>query len=276
LADAPERRESVVAGRPLPPRREPGADGPLTAGRPLPPRRDGASGDDAPRASTNRQAASPPTARPSERARPAKPDARPMRVVYGVGALAAVSVIAVGMVQPDYGNAGDSGNSSGSDDVNVSLDPGYASFDGATPSPNVVVQHVIEYVQLAPGQTPPPDSIVIGASALPSTDGIATPGSSPDDASAPPTRAPRATKPGQTSATPTPTRSSKPGNPQTTPKPTPHATAPTSQPTSQPTPRPTPQPTPKPTPQPTPKPTPQATPRPTPTPTATSRQSGKG
>ncbi|MDL2335406.1 MAG: hypothetical protein QFC55_05195, partial [Chloroflexota bacterium] len=50
-----------------------------------------------------------PGARPLTDARPArpdsrqsKPDARPMRFVYGAGAVAAMSVMAVGLVQPDF------------------------------------------------------------------------------------------------------------------------------------------------------------------------------
>lgn len=102
--------------------------------------------------------------------RPGKPDPRPMRVVYGAGAVAAVSVMTVGLVQPSWGPqtsdlvAADQGVSY--------ADPGSVGAAGdtarrqgvgarAASAPNVQVRHVIRYVHLKPGQTAPPGATVI-------------------------------------------------------------------------------------------------------------------
>src|ERR1700686_3518730 len=86
----PERRSPE---RPLPPRAL--ADRPLPA-RPLPDRQLPARRD-----------AVPPPDRGDRRPTVKRPDPRPMRVVYGAGAVAAVSIMAVGLVQPNSDSATD-------------------------------------------------------------------------------------------------------------------------------------------------------------------------
>lgn len=104
-----------------------------------------------------------PGARPGNDARPArsdsrqsKPDARPMRFVYGAGAVAAMSVMAVGLVQPDFAATADQSNAS-----DPTADPSaVAQVPGDT-----TVQHITQYVHLQPGETAPPGSTVITANA---------------------------------------------------------------------------------------------------------------
>ena len=91
-----------------------------------------------------------------------------MRVVYGAGAVAAVSVMAVGLVQPDYSSGSDAvvQDPAAADVGGVALvDPlGTQASDVAAPpdaTPNVVVRHQVRYVQLKPGQTAPPGAKVI-------------------------------------------------------------------------------------------------------------------
>lgn len=103
-----------------------------------------------------------PAARPLNDARPArsdarqsKPDARPMRFVYGAGAVAAMSVMAVGLVQPDFAATADQSAGSG-----PTADP-----NPVAQVPGTTVQHVTQYIQLKPGQTAPPGATVIAANA---------------------------------------------------------------------------------------------------------------
>jgi hypothetical protein len=80
-----------------------------------------------------------------------------MRFVYGAGAVAAMSVMAVGLVQPDFAATADQTGTS----------------DGATVDPNAVAQapgsvavrHVTQYIHLKPGETAPPGATVIAANA---------------------------------------------------------------------------------------------------------------
>ena len=74
----------------------------------------------------------------------AKPDARPLRIAYGMGAVAAATAIVTAMVSPPPG-------ASGSAQVQTITLP-------ADPAPSVV--HVVQYVHLAPGQTAPPNTVV--------------------------------------------------------------------------------------------------------------------
>ena len=78
-----------------------------------------------------------------------------MRLVYGAGAVAAMSVMAVGLVQPDFAATADQ---------NASSDP-TAAPNAAQPQANVAVQHVTQYIHLKPGQTAPPGATVIAANA---------------------------------------------------------------------------------------------------------------
>ncbi len=83
-----------------------------------------------------------------------RPDARPMRLAYAAGTVAALSAAAAGLVR--FG-------SSDATSASVALE----SSSGATAaSPQTIpVRHVIHYVHLAPGQTAPPGARVITAKA---------------------------------------------------------------------------------------------------------------
>ena len=107
-----------------------------------------------------------------------KPDPRPMRVVYGAGAVAAVSIMAVGLVQPDWSSNADP--SATDDSWQPTDDPGaVAALPDGTPQGGQTdptagtdnsggkPRHVIHYVYLKPGQTAPPGATVISASAPP-------------------------------------------------------------------------------------------------------------
>ena len=169
----------MPANRPLPPLPpRPARDLPPRPGRDLPPRPapgqapamelpEGVSRDMVvalARAIAAEMARSGQLPRPNTDARPArsdarqsKPDARPMRFVYGAGAVAAMSVMAVGFVQPDFAATADQS----------------AITDGTTVDPNALAQapadvalrHVTQYVQLKPGETAPPGATVIAANA---------------------------------------------------------------------------------------------------------------
>src|SRR6187401_2487117 len=111
---------------------------------PLPPRKAARTADTV--------AADPGNSRRVERARP---DPRPMRIVYGAGAIAAVSVMTVGLVQPAWDASADSfapnapQNQGGAQNaVGASGQRGAAATD--QPAPDALVRHVIKYVQLKP------------------------------------------------------------------------------------------------------------------------------
>jgi hypothetical protein len=78
-----------------------------------------------------------------------------MRVVYGAGAVAALSVMAVGLVQPDYAATADQPASDPTTEPN-------AVAQGQAP---VEIRHVTRYIHLKPGQTAPPGATVIAATA---------------------------------------------------------------------------------------------------------------
>ncbi len=126
----------------------------MSVNRPLPPL--------PPRPARELPARPAPVARPLTDARPArsdlrqsKPDARPMRFVYGAGAVAAMSVMAVGLVQPDFAATADQSTSS-----DPTADP-----TAVAQSPGTTIQHVTRYIQLKPGETAPPGARVIAANA---------------------------------------------------------------------------------------------------------------
>ena len=79
--------------------------------------------------------------RPEPRARP---DARPLRIAYGMGGIAAASAIATAML-----GSGGGGSAQGTSQV--------VTLPADTSPP---VRHVVQYVQLKPGQTAPPQSVV--------------------------------------------------------------------------------------------------------------------
>ena len=81
----------------------------------------------------------------------AKPDARPMRLALGAGGLAVLSALAATIVAPPQTSV-----------------PTTADVTQQTTGPQATsasVQQPIQYVQLLPGQTPPPGATVIDAAA---------------------------------------------------------------------------------------------------------------
>jgi hypothetical protein len=140
--------EMVLSGQvPKDPTPKPVRELPPRPARELPPRPAGAL-----------PARSSSDARPARsQSKPSKPDPRPMRFVYGAGAVAAMSVMAVGLVQPDFAATADQP----------------ASPDGTAVDSNAVAQvpadvavrHVTQYIHLKPGQTAPPGATVITANA---------------------------------------------------------------------------------------------------------------
>jgi hypothetical protein len=76
-----------------------------------------------------------------------RPDARPMRLAYAAGAMAAVSASTAGLVHFGSGGA-----------TSASVVPPAASEPAAV---SVRVRHVIHYVHLRPGETAPPGAKVI-------------------------------------------------------------------------------------------------------------------
>ena len=73
----------------------------------------------------------------------ARPDARPLRIAYGMGALAAATALVTALASPPPSSV-----TAGTTTVTLPADP--------APS----VRHVIQYVQLKPGQTAPPNAAV--------------------------------------------------------------------------------------------------------------------
>ena len=224
--------------------------GSLTSGRELPPRARNVASDavgaapaDIPRASRSREGIEhrPVPARPGGgpvRRPTNRPDARPMRIVYGAGAVAAVSIMAVGLVQPDWTSTADPGQTD--DSVNPTDDPGAIAVlsdgtDPGQPDPTGTsadgrggkVRHVIRYIYLKPGQTAPPGATVISASPPPPRI-VHNPQPNPD-----PTATPRPHSGGGNAGG----GGGNGGGVSTTPRPTQGPAA---------TPRPTPRPTPKP------------------------------
>jgi hypothetical protein len=107
-----------------------------------------------------------------------------MRVVYGAGAVAVVSVIAVGLVQPDYAATADQqptndpnlvADANSATDASAANDPATQGNQGsrrnrkndqsnpgsAGSQPDVQVNHIVKYIHLKPGQTAPPGATVI-------------------------------------------------------------------------------------------------------------------
>jgi hypothetical protein len=102
---------------------------------------------------------------PHDKPKPAKPDARPMRVVLGVGGVAALSAIAAAIVAPPQPDAVVI-----QPQTVVMPDPNAADAQAVvsqpTPDPTAAqVVRPIQYIQLQPGQTPPPGATVIPATA---------------------------------------------------------------------------------------------------------------
>ena len=74
----------------------------------------------------------------------ARPDARPLRIAYGMGALAAATALVTALASP----APPSAASDTTTTVTMPADPPQA------------VRHVVQYIQLKPGETAPPNASV--------------------------------------------------------------------------------------------------------------------
>ena len=91
-----------------------------------------------------------------------------MRVVYGAGAVAAVSVMTIGLVQPSWGAPAadptppaDAANALGGGLAAQKADNRASIGSRNQPAPDVQVRHVIKYIQLKPGQKAPRGATVI-------------------------------------------------------------------------------------------------------------------
>jgi hypothetical protein len=175
MADFPGNDELADTAQALPLRPGAGAvqhrrfKGTVTAGRPLPPRAGEIHAVAADVAPVAAPAAAPRVAAPQPPlqvaqvppvSRPSKPDARPMRFVFGAGAVAAVSVLTIGLVKPDWSVASDEqANTTSQDAVSAAID----ATDPSSPRTRVKgrVRHVTEYVFLAPGEKAPRGATVI-------------------------------------------------------------------------------------------------------------------
>jgi len=91
-----------------------------------------------------------------------------MRIVYGAGAVAAVSVMTVGLVQPSWNASSsdpspvaDQSNAPGNGPLAQAPDSQGSRNGGSQPAPDVQVRHVVKYIQLRPGQQAPAGAKVI-------------------------------------------------------------------------------------------------------------------
>jgi hypothetical protein len=163
MSDLPPRppRRSVTEGRPLP-ARDTSSAGTAAAATATPSATPSLFAAPTAPAASVASVAAPVAATPTPHvvATAARPDPRPMRLVYGAGAVAALSVMTVGLVQPTFnGTAAESAGEAADPVTEVA-----ASF--AAPGrngPTVQVRHVIRYVQLRPGERAPRGARVIGA-----------------------------------------------------------------------------------------------------------------
>ena len=81
----------------------------------------------------------------------ARPDPRPLRIAFGMGAVATASALITAFAAPGAGTA------------TTTVQTTVTGAEAAAPS----VRHIIQYVQLKPGQTAPPKAVVKQAPALP-------------------------------------------------------------------------------------------------------------
>jgi hypothetical protein len=93
-----------------------------------------------------RMTVAPPRATPPR----SRPDPRPMRIALGLTGLAAATAMATAIMAP-ASTAGATGGTTAA--ANATTDP-------ATSGRQAPVRHVTQYVQLQPGQTPPPQAAV--------------------------------------------------------------------------------------------------------------------
>ena len=155
MADVqPRARGSITAGRPLPPRRE----APMApAANDLPPRPGPISQvAAAPVAAAVAAPAPPPAvvaAAAVDRLRPSRPHPGPMRIALGAGAVAAISVMTVGFVRPDFESASAEEPAAGQVTTETT----------GTQDTQASVRRVTRYVFLAPGEKAPRGATVISA-----------------------------------------------------------------------------------------------------------------
>ncbi len=138
------------------------ADAASGSGGPLPPR---PVRPQAPAPSAAPPAPAPRTAAPAPSGK-RRPDAKPMRIVYGAGALAAASVMTVGLVQPDFGAQEQEPGAVPEQDALAGTDA------GSLPRRE---HRVVRYVFLRPNQDAPSGARVISAGEA-AERGIAVPG----------------------------------------------------------------------------------------------------
>lgn len=89
--------------------------------------------------------------KPSASTPKARPDARPLRIAFGMGAVATASALITAFAAPGAGTA------------TTTVQTTVTQPVGPAPS----VTHIIQYVQLKPGQTAPPKAVVKQAPAPP-------------------------------------------------------------------------------------------------------------
>ena len=135
----------------LPPRRS------VTAGRSLPPQAEGAAAPVAAAAPAAPALAAVTT--PAPAARLAKPDARPMRWAFGAGAVAAVSILTVGFVKPDFAGT--------EEPVGANDAAGQQSAETTNQRARARVNRVTRYVYLERGERAPRGATVITADEAP-------------------------------------------------------------------------------------------------------------
>ena len=148
-----------------------------------------------------------------------------MRVVYGAGAVAVVSVIAVGLVQPEFTASADPATDTTTADSNATDATYTQNQDGSSSNGNQSrsqPNHVVKYIHLKPGQTAPPGAKVIQPN-QPTPRVVVTTKHAP--ASNPPAaNGPTAThKPNPTTAPPPPVHQPTPPPPARPPTPRPTA-----------------------------------------------------
>ena len=115
-----------------------------SSGRPLPPRR---------------EVPAPEADRPIARVPAKRPDPRPMRIVYGAASVAALSALTVGLAHPAPPQAEEVYFDSTTSDVPTTAP------EAIVTTPPIEVTHVINYVHLKPGETPPPGATVVAPDA---------------------------------------------------------------------------------------------------------------
>jgi hypothetical protein len=105
---------------------------------------------------------------PASRVQPARPDARPSRLAFGVAGLAAASAVIAAIASPvpsgtTASNPVDTAAGTGAGDLGSTVAVDSASV--AAPGSTLQVIHVKRVIQLKPGETPPAGAAVTAAPA---------------------------------------------------------------------------------------------------------------